>query len=37
MRANKTAASYNEYVLKNSFIWNGNIPTDIRVSLPFLD
>lgn len=37
MRANKTAASYNEYVLKNSFVWNGNIPTDIRVSLPFLD
>ena len=37
MRANKTAASYNEYVLKNSFIWNGNVPADIRVSLPFLD
>ena len=37
MRANKTAASYNEYVLKNSFIWNGNVPADIRVPLPFLD
>lgn len=23
MRANKTAASYNEYVLKNSFVWGG--------------
>lgn len=37
MRANKTAASYNEYVLKNSFVWNSNVPADIRVSLPFLD
>jgi len=37
MRANKTAASYNEYVLKNSFVWNGNVPADIRTSLPYLD
>ena len=37
MRANKTAASYNEYVLKNSFVWNGNVPTDIRTSLLYLD
>ena len=37
MRANKTAASYNEYVLKNSFVWNDNIPADIRVSLPFVE
>jgi hypothetical protein len=36
-RANKTAASYNEYVLKNSFVWNGNVPADIRTSLPYLD
>ena len=29
--------SYNEYVLKNSFVWNGNVPADIRTSLPYLD
>lgn len=36
MRANKTAASYNEYILKNSFVWDGNVPTDIEESLPYL-
>ena len=36
MRANKTAASYNEYVLKNSFVWDGNIPADILYTLPYL-
>ena len=36
MRANKTAASYNEYVLKNSFVWQGNIPADIKNSLDYL-
>ena len=37
MRANKTAASYNEYILKNSFVWNGNVPADIRMNLSYLD
>ena len=37
MRANKTAASYNEYVLKNSFVWDCNIPADIQASLPYLE
>lgn len=36
MRANKTAASYNEYVLKNSFVWEGNIPADIVSNLPYI-
>ncbi len=36
MRANKTAASYNEYVLKNSFVWEGNIPKDIQRTLEYL-
>lgn len=36
MRANKTAASYNEYVLKNSFVWEGNVPADIKSSLPYV-
>lgn len=36
MRANKTAASYNEYVLKNSFVWGDNIPADIVSNLPYI-
>jgi len=36
MRANKTAAIYNEYVLKNSYVWDGNIPSDIRSELPYI-
>lgn len=36
MRANKTAASYNEYILKNSFVWEGNVPKDIRQRLEYL-
>lgn len=36
IRANKTAAVYNEYVLKNSFVWVGNIPRDIRQQLAYL-
>lgn len=33
MRANKTAAVYNSYILKNSFVWEQNIPRDIRNNL----
>ena len=33
MRANKTATTYNEYVLQNSFVWAGNVPNDIRTEL----
>lgn len=36
MRANKTAASYNEYILKNSFVWENNIPADICTELEYL-
>lgn len=36
MRANKTASSYNEYILKNSFVWDGNIPKDIREKLEYI-
>lgn len=36
MRANQTAAIYNEYILKNSFVWSGNVPSDIRTTLPLL-
>ena len=37
MRANKTAATYNEYILKNSYVWNGNIPEDIKKELPYIE
>ena len=37
MRANKTAASYNEYVLKNSFVWQDNIPKDIQGRLEYIE
>lgn len=37
MRANKTAASYNQFVLKNSFVFSGNVPDDILMVMPYLD
>lgn len=37
MRANKTAVTYNEYVLKNSYVWAGNIPSDIDHELEILN
>lgn len=37
MRANKTAASYNEYVLKNSYVWEGNVPADIAEALDYIE
>ena len=36
MRANKTASSYNEYVLKNSYVWENNVPSDIQYELSYL-
>lgn len=36
MRANKTAATYNEYVLKNSYVWEENVPDDILTRLEYL-
>ena len=37
MRANKTASSYNNYILRNGFVWEGNVPNDIASELPYLD
>lgn len=37
MRANKTANTYNEYILKNSFVFEGNIPPDIETKLQIID
>lgn len=36
MRANKTANTYNEYILKNSFVFEGNIPNDIVENLALI-
>lgn len=33
IRANRTAVTYNEYILKNSFVWKDNIPSDIKINL----
>lgn len=37
MRANRTASTYNNYVLENSFVWQGNVPKDIFMKLPYLE
>lgn len=37
MRANRTANSYNEYILKNSYVWGENIPSDIDYLLPIIE
>jgi hypothetical protein len=37
MRANRTANSYNEFILKNSHVWENNVPNDIDNSLPIVE
>ena len=37
MRANKAAVTYNEYFLKNSYVFEDNVPEDIRTELDLLD
>lgn len=37
MRANKTASTYNNYILENSFVWSGNVPVDIKKELLYLE
>lgn len=37
MRANKTAATYNNYILENYFVLAGNVPEDIKTELPYLE
>ena len=37
MRANKTAMEYNNYILKNSYIWKDNIPADIYMNLEIIE
>ena len=37
MRANDTAASYNNYILKNSYVWDDNVPSDIKMRLDYIE
>ena len=37
MRANKTASTYNAYILQNSFVWANNVPNDIKSELPIVE
>ena len=36
IRANRTAATYNTYILENSYVWADNVPEDIDRELPYL-
>ena len=36
MRANKTASTYNNYILKNSYVWRDNVPADIYMTLEII-
>lgn len=37
IRANQTASTYNNYILKNSYVWEDNVPSDIYMNLPYLE
>lgn len=36
MRANKTASTYNNYILKNNYVWRDNVPSDIYMVLEYI-
>ena len=37
IRANSTASTYNNYILKNNYVWKGNVPSDIYSTLAYLE
>lgn len=37
MRANKTASSYNNYILENSYVWADAVPKDIKTELEYIE
>lgn len=37
MRANDTAALYNNYILKNNYVWDDNVPSDIKMRLDYIE
>ncbi len=36
IRANQTASTYNNYILKNSYVWKDNVPSDIKTELTYI-
>ena len=36
IRANQTASTYNNYVLKNRYVWSDNVPPDIKLQLDYI-
>ena len=36
MRANKTASTYNNYILENNYVWEDNVPADIKGRLDII-
>lgn len=37
MRANKTASTYNNYILKNNYVWKNDVPSDIYNTLVYIE
>lgn len=37
MRANDIVASYNNYILKNNYVWDDNVPSDIKMKLDYIE
>lgn len=37
IRANQTASTYNNYIIKNSYVWKDNVPDDIFQSLEYIE
>jgi hypothetical protein len=36
-RANRTASTYNNYILRNKFVWQDNVPADIYMELAYIE
>ena len=36
-RANRTASTYNNYILKNKYVWKNAVPSDIKTELEIID
>lgn len=37
IRANQTASTYNNYILKNKYVWKDNVPSDICMTLAYIE
>lgn len=37
IRANNTASEYNNYILKNKYVWKDAVPADICMTLEYID